>query len=254
MDWTIAISAAIQASATVVLVACTIRYVKLTSHISRATNQPEIMVSLRPHEAHVNLAMLWIENVGTGVARNVRFTGDTGDRCKGDLSCSFDGKAQLKDIGFLKNGIDVLGPGQKIDHFLVSILEILENSEILKLAPFKLTVTYWDSSGNPEDKKIFHLNFREYLGAATIGGSPPFDIARALKEIQKDLHKLITGSSKPIIRTEPLSSYRLGKNLSDLQTKMAPFPRESQLEILREMDIMAEQKEREIREGEEIEK
>ena len=88
----------------------------------------------------------------------------------------------------------------------------------------------------------------------TIGGSPPFDIARAAKEIQKDLHKLITGSSKPIIRTEPLSSYRLGKNLSDLQTKMAPFPRESQLEILREMDIMVEQKEREIREGEEIEK
>ena len=133
-------------------------------------------------------------------------------------------------------------------------MKILENSEILKLAPFKLTVTYSDSSGIPEDKKIFHLNFREYLGAATIGGSPPFDIARALKEIQKDLHKLITGSSKPIIRTEPLSSYRLGKNLSDLQTKMAPFPRESQLEILREMDIMVEQKEREIREGEEIEK
>ena len=54
--------------------------------------------------------------------------------------------------------------------------------------------------------------------------------------------------------TEPLSSYHLGKNLSDLQAKMAPFPRETQLEILREMDIMVEQKEREIREGEEIEK
>ena len=77
------------------------------------------MVSLRPHEARVNLAMLWIENVGTGVARNVRFTGD--------FSCSsFDSKTQLKDIGFLKNGIDVLGPGQKIDHILVSILEYLK--------------------------------------------------------------------------------------------------------------------------------
>ena len=241
MDWMISISAAIQAIATVVLVACTIRYVKLTSRILRAANQPEIVISLRPHEAHVNLAMLWIENVGTGVARDVRFT------C--DLSFSFDGKTQLKDIGFLKNGIDVLGPGQKINHFLVSILE---NPEVLKQAPFKLTVTYSDSSGNSEDKKIFHLYFREYLGSATIGGSPPFDIARDVKEIQKDLHNLTTGFSKPIIHTEPLSSFRLGKNLSDLQKKMAPFPRESQIEILREIDIMVKQKEREIREKVEI--
>ncbi len=75
-------------------------------------NQPEIMVSLRPHEAYGYFAILRVENVGTGVARNVRFTGD--------LSLGFKTITQFKDIDFPKNGIDVLGPGQKINHFLVS--------------------------------------------------------------------------------------------------------------------------------------
>lgn len=178
-DWLTAISAAIQAIATIVLVVFTIIYVKLTSRISRATNQPEIMVSLRPHEAYVDLAMLWIENVGTGVARNVKFTGD--------FSFSFDGKTQLNDLGFLNDGIDVLGPGQKISHFLVSTLE---NPDVLKMPGFELTVTYSDSSRKRQDKKFFHLNFGEYEGTTTIGGVPLFDIAKALKEMQKDLKKL----------------------------------------------------------------
>ena len=70
MDWWDCLnshSGAITAIATAVLVACTIRYVKLTSDILRATNQPEIMVYLRPHEVDVNFVVLWIENAGTGL-------------------------------------------------------------------------------------------------------------------------------------------------------------------------------------------
>ena len=182
MDWWDCLnsnSGAITAFATAVLAIVTTIYVIFTFRILRATNRPEIMVSLRPHEAYVDLAMLWIENVGTGVARNVKFTGD--------FSFSFDGKTQLNDLGFLKDGIDVLGPGQKISHFLVSTLE---NPDVLKLPGFELTVTYSDSSRKRQDKKIFHLNFGEYEGTTTIGGVPLFDIAKALKEMQKDLKKL----------------------------------------------------------------
>ena len=93
--------------------------------------------------------MLSIENVGTGVARELRFTGD--------LSLGFKTITQFKDIDFPKNGIDVLGPGQKIEHCLGSILE---NPEALKRAPFEITVTYSDSSANHEEKKNFHLNSR----------------------------------------------------------------------------------------------
>ena len=69
MDWWDCLnshSGAITAIATAVLVIVTIVYVIFTYRIVRATNQPEIMVSLRPHEAHVYLAMLWIEKRGDG--------------------------------------------------------------------------------------------------------------------------------------------------------------------------------------------
>ncbi len=237
MDWVIAISAALQAIATIVLVACTIRYVKLTSHILIATSKPEIVVSLRPHEAHVYLAMLWIENVGMGVARNVKFMGD--------FSRRFDGKTQLKEIGFFKNGIDVLGPGQKIDHFLVSTIE---NPEVLKQTAFELTVTYSDSSGNHKDKKVFHLNFGEYEGTTKIDGTPLYDIAKATKEIQKDLHNLITGFSKPIIRTVPLSEDSLRRQASTLESRMAKLPLKTQQEILRTIASLLNKKEQDVRE------
>ena len=103
------------------------------------------------------------------------------------MSLGFKTITQFKDIDFPKNGIDVLGPGQKIDHYLGSILE---NPEALKQPPFEITVTYSDSSTNHEEKKFFHLRSREFLGVGTIGGSPLYEIAKTAKEIQKDLRKL----------------------------------------------------------------
>lgn len=136
------------------------------------------MVYLRPHEVNPNLIVLWIENAGTGIARKLRFTGD--------LSLGFKSKTPFKEVGFSKNGIDVLGPGQKIDHCLGSILE---NTEALRRAPFEITVTYSDSSTNHEEKKMFRLDCREFLGVGTIDG-PLHKIAKSAKEIQKDLRKL----------------------------------------------------------------
>lgn len=232
MDWLNSNSGAITAIATAVLVIVTTLYVIFTYRILRATNQPEILVYLRPHEVDVNLVVLWIENAGTGVARKVRFTGD--------LSLGFESK-----IPFPKNRIDVLGPGQKIDHCLGSILE---KPDVLKQAPFEITVTYSDSSANHEKKKIFHLNSREFLGVGTIGGSPLHEIAKAAKEIQKDMYKLITCYSKPIIRTVPLSEDDLRRQVSVLEGRMAKLPLATQQEIMRSIASVLKKKEQKLRE------
>ena len=171
--------------ATVVLVVITGVYVYFTWRLLKVTNQPEIVVSLRPHEAHINVVMLYVENVGTGVARKVRFTGD--------LSSSFDGKTALSDIGFIKNGIDVLGPGQKIQHFLASALE---KWNLLNQASPEIIVTY-KGPVKHKYKRTFHLNFAEWKGVATIGELPLFEIARIARKIQKDLHSLVTGLVNP---------------------------------------------------------
>ena len=230
-------SGAITAIATAVLVIITTVYVYFTYRILRATNQPEITVYLRPHEIDVNVVVLWIENAGSGVARELRFTGD--------LFLGFESITSIKDIGFLKHGIDVLGPGQKIDHCLGVITK---NLDALKQAPFELTVTYSRSWGWCSAKRDFHLNFSEFIGVGKIGGSPSHEIAKATKEIQKDLHKLTTGSSKPIVRTVPLSEDHLRQRVSALEGRMAQLPSETQQEVLQAIESILNKKEQEIRE------
>lgn len=236
INWLNLHSGVITGFATVVLVVITGIYVYLTWCLLKATNQPEIVVSLRPHEAHINAVMLYVENVGTGVARKVRFTGD--------LSSSFDDKIALSDIGFVKNGIDVLGPGQKIQHFLVSALEKWDR---LNQTSPEIIVTY-KGPIKYKYKRTFQLNFAEWKGVGTIGEPPLFEIARIARKIQKDLHDLATGSSKPIILTEPLSKYHIGQEESFLKRRMGQLSDEVQEEILKELEVIINKKEQEVRE------
>ena len=236
VNWLNSHSGVIIGIATVVLVIITGIYVYFTWRLLKATNQPEIVVSLRPHEAHINIVMLYVENVGTGVARKVRFTGD--------LSSSFDGKTALSNIGFLKNGIDVLGPGQKIQHFLVSALE---KWDLLNQASPEIIVTY-KGPVKYKYKRTFHLNFAEWKGTATIGEPPLFELAKIARKIQKDIHSLVTGSSKPIVRTESLSKYRIAQEESFLKRRIGQFSDEVQEEILKEVEIIISKKEQEVRE------
>ena len=241
INWLNLHSGVITGFATVVLVVITGIYVYLTWCLLKATNQPEIVVSLRPHEAHINAVMLYVENVGTGVARKVRFTGD--------LSSSFDDKIALSDIGFVKNGIDVLGPGQKIQHFLVSALEKWDR---LNQASPEIIVTY-KGPIKYKYKRTFQLNFAEWKGVGTIGELPLFEIARITRKIQKDLHNLVTGFSKPIVRTESLSEYRIGQEESFLKRRMGQLSDEVQEEILQEVEIIISKREQGIQEGEQNE-
>ena len=119
IDWLNSNDGAVIGIATVVLVVITGYYVYLTWRMLKANNTPDIAISLCPHEAYLPCVMLRIENIGTGAARKILF--------RTDLSFSADGETALEEVGFLKNGIDYLGPGQKIEHFLVSVLGKLDD-------------------------------------------------------------------------------------------------------------------------------
>ena len=127
-------SGAVIAIATIVLVGITGYYAYLTRRILKANNTPEIAISLRPHNAYIHCVMLCIENIGTGAARNIQF--------QTDLSFKPDGESALGEVGFLNKGIDYLGAGQKIEHFLVSVIGKLDE---LKTTPFEFSVTYTDA-------------------------------------------------------------------------------------------------------------
>jgi len=114
INWLNTNDGAIIGIATVVLVGITGYYAYLTWRMLKANNTPEIAVSLRPHEAHVNAVMLCIENIGTVAARSLQFATDPSfvpglDR-------------PLEKIGFLENGIAFFEPGRRIEELLVIVL------------------------------------------------------------------------------------------------------------------------------------
>ena len=236
IEWLNANSGAIIGIATIVLVGITGYYAYLTWRLLKASNTPEIAISLRPHEAHIHCVMLCIENIGTGAARNIQF--------QTDLSFKPDGERSFEDVGFLKNGIDYLGPGEKIDHFLVSVIGKLDK---LKETPLEIGVTYTDSVKTAH-QRAFHLDFGEDEGYARVGKPPLFEIAEATQKLQKDVNSIATGSRKPVILTEPLFDHSIRNHTDFLESRISQFPRNIQSKILQKVDFLIQDQDREIRE------
>ena len=238
INWLNANDGAIMGIATVVLVCITGYYAYLALRLLKANGTPEIAISLRPHEAYLPCVMLRIENIGTGEARNIRF--------RTDLSFKPDGEKALEELGFLKNGIDYLGPGQKIEHFLVSVADRFDE---LKETPLEISVTYTDSVKlKRKHERTFYLDFGESEGYSRIGKPPLFEIAEATKRLQQDLNRIATGSRKPVILTESLFEHRIQNHTDFLETRISQFPRNIQDKILQKVDFFIDEQEREIRE------
>ena len=236
IDWLNTNDGVVIGIATVVLVCITGYYVYLTWRILKASNTPEITVSLHPHEAYIHCVMLCVENIGTGAARNIQF--------QTDLSFKPDGERALEDVGFLKKGIDYLGPGQKIEHFLVSVIGKLDE---LKKRPLEFGVTYTDSAiQKGKYKHTFSLDFGENEGLATIGKSPLYEIAEATKTMKEELRHFMTGFRKPIILTESTPDHRMRQRANDLESRIEQLSKDVQEEILQELAVVVmkqEQKE-----------
>ena len=244
INWLNTYNGAIIGIATVVLVAITGYYAYLIRKQLKANDTPEVAISLRPHEAHIQCVMLCIKNIGTGAARNIQF--------QTDLSFKPDGERSLEEVGFLKNGVDYLGPGEKIEHFLVSVIGKLDK---LKDTPLEIGVTYTDSVKlKRRYEHIFRLDFGEDEGLATVGRPPLFEIAKATKEIQRDLRHITTGFRKPVILTEPLSKHRLEKHVNALELRIDQFPSEIQQEVLRELNVVISKREQKALEEKQREK
>ena len=146
-------SGLIVAIATVVLVGITWRYVRLTGSLLKATYKPQIFVSLRYEEfigssgSSLHWQNICVKSIGAGLAREVRFGGD--------LSFRTEISTPLKEIGFIKNGIDALAPGQEMDERVPIEFEPDE-----EYPPVLITVAYKDSMGG-DYKDEFTLDFND---------------------------------------------------------------------------------------------
>lgn len=240
INWLNANSGAVIGIAAVVLVSITGYYAYLTWRVLKANDTPEIAISLRPHEAYLSCVMLRIENIGTGAARNIQF--------RTEFSFKPDKEKALEELSFLKNGIDYLGPGQKIEHFLVNVVDKLDE---LKEARLDIGVTYADSMAlKHKHERTFHLNFGEAEGYSRIGKPPLFEIAEATRSMKKDLGSLAGSFYRFVMFREPLGEHPLRKLTSSLESQIRQLPKEIQHEILEEVEFVVTKRVKEAREEE----
>ena len=162
----------ITALATAILAFITWRYVLLTRRMLEANNKPELLVFLFPAEGFEYSINLCIQNIGTGFASNVKFTGDL----------SFQPLYQnlpLKHMGIFKNGIDNLPPGKKIEIPLFHTQKIPQKS-------LNITVTYTDSMKN-KYTEAFLLEFNKWIGFRRFQSNSFQKIASSLEGIRQKL-------------------------------------------------------------------
>ena len=192
LHWITAITAIFTALTTLGLVFITRRYVlltqeyvRLTQEILNATNKPKILVSLVPHEIFTDSIYLCIENIGTGFGSDIKLTSDP------SFTPSRPGTKRLEEFGVFKQGIDYLGPGNKVQIFL------FWTKEIPDLSTQSLTITVSHNDCEPEKDIKFLLDFTMWEGVgqqfkelepiAEIEQTLKNDIAKSLKDIAQKL-------------------------------------------------------------------
>lgn len=165
----------ITALATAILAFITWRYVLLTRKMLEANNKPEILIFLFPSEGSAYSINLCIQNIGTGFASNVKFTGDLSFK-------SLYYNLPLKHMGIFKNGIDYLPPGRNIE------MPLFHTQSIPKMPKksLNITVTYTDSM-EIKYKEAFVLEFNKWIGFRQIQKNSLDKIASVLDDISRKL-------------------------------------------------------------------
>jgi hypothetical protein len=99
----------------------------------RLTQQPQVETTLEQDEMAPNMVYLVIQNHGRGAAYDLTF--------KITSSAGYIGGVRLDDVGFIKNGIKYMSPGQRYKGLAANTVQ--SGDEILK-KEFAFQITYKD--------------------------------------------------------------------------------------------------------------
>ena len=160
ITWLNSNSGAITAIATVVLVGITAFYAWVTRQMRLDAQKPEIAIYLRlektdliPKKMGIFYIYLYVENIGMGPARDVKFSIDPSFNLPGDKS--------LREVSFLELGIGYLPPGHQRKCFLAN--QTMTGFSELMRKQLKITATYKGATSRKYENPV-PLDFREHSG------------------------------------------------------------------------------------------
>ena len=191
MDWLNSNSGAVNAILATILVIITFVYAWLTrllvlesKELREMTMRPALIVTPEIHENYLHIILFKVKNIGGGVARSIRL------HTKRPFTVQ--GEDPLSNLGLFTHGIPLLGPGQKIESFLASGIELFK--EPLD-EPLEVIVTYKDATGH-KFKETFEIDFRSFRNLRRVGDPPLQVIADSVKNLQKNIGDLSNGMKK----------------------------------------------------------
>ena len=184
ISWLNANSGAITAIATLILVGITGWYVYLTRQMLKVANTPVIRMFLHARRSSI---FLCVENIGTGFARDIKFTGDLSFKT---LNVIGESEATLGELEPFKSGIEYLGPGHKVERFLFhrGDLQHVPNHT------FDIIATYNDL-GIAKEKKTFSFEIGNWDNTDQFGSPHTDDVATAIERVSETLDRLINHRS-----------------------------------------------------------
>jgi hypothetical protein len=194
--WVSAIATAVTAVLTVILARETwyLRAIqqKQIEEIHKEAIRPDVGIRLEHARAGFNLMDVKIENVGRGIARNLRFSfldrnGDMIEPESDPIAKKF-----LK-LSMFKHGINSLGVGQCLSSFVFSFFELGSELSGDIFSPFLSIKIEFDDVDGRTHSNIFSIDFVQFKGVSSIGNDPSYASAEELKKIREQLQKLIDG-------------------------------------------------------------
>lgn len=170
--------------ATVVYAILTFKLVTETRMLREVQTEPQMSVTFQIRDEYINFIDVVIQNIGLGPAYDVKFLVEP--------DVQFSGGKSIGSIGFVKKGMRYFAPSQRLNSFLLSIVDEPEEK---KGIPINVTVTYKSRTGK-QYQDVFLLDLSEFINLVRIDEPPLITIARNIKKMQEDTHKLTTGFSK----------------------------------------------------------
>lgn len=156
-----------------------------------ALTEPLINLRLQSNDGSPNVIELQIENLGNGIAYNIRFNFLT------DFIYNNQNNKKLSDVAFFRSGLIALAPRQHHRIFLTSLIN--DNINGVKHSPFEIKVVY-DTLSHKNKELIFKLNLTEFEGMLYL------DKKNETEELIKSIKELTNAIEKNKIKTTAITS------------------------------------------------
>ncbi len=174
--------------ATAVYAALTWKLVTETRLMREVQTEPKLSVTLRSIDEAIHIVRLHFQNIGQGPALGVKFSPrvDSGNEVSAALLDDF------TKPNFFKTGLSYVGPGQER---ISMYTQLTENHDAKLSTVLAFDIEYSSVTGKTYRDTLI-VDMSEYKGSHQLGKPHLYAIAQSVEKLQKDVERLVGGSSR----------------------------------------------------------